>query len=274
MNAVAEVVDNFLEAVTRRNRKPKDADPLYANLQKELRLGWNELAQDLRREWSRAGIANTFEAKRRGPSARQTEALYNRAKRRADKRHAKAIDRNSEKAMTRGAASAMKDVQVGAGFGISFDLDHPDAVDFLRNRGAERVKGISGSSRERIKNLVVRMAEEGASYGEIGRAIDQQVKGWSSRGVGHIVSRGEMIAVTEVGQAYEAGRQAVAKDMIKAGVDMEKSWLTVGDPRVCQICEPAEADGWISYQDQYSNGMDHPLGHPGCRCDESLQAKT
>lgn len=265
-----EAIDRLLEA-GRRARKPKDVDPLYADMEQELRIGWNELAADLKKEWRNPAIKRTFEA-RRGPSKTQLDALYNRANKRADKRHAKALDRNAKKALERGGKSAMKDLQVGSGVTIRFDLEHPDAVRFLKKRGAKRVTDISKTTRTRIKNLVTRLAEEGKSYREIGNEIEGMVKSWSQRGTGAIASRGELIAVTEVGEAYEEGRRIVRDELQRHGLDVKKSWLTVGDDRVCEICEPAETEGWIKGNVAFINGLDGPLGHPGCRCDMMLTA--
>lgn len=260
----------FLEA-SRRARKPADCDPLYAALEREVKRAWREQRADFLREFRK--LRNTFEeARRRGPSQAQINAAWNRAAKRGDQRMARAIDRNDRKAVERGGRSGMKDLQVGPAMGISFDLDHPDAVKWLKQRGVKNVKGISRTSRNRIRSLVVQMAEEGKSYGEIGRAIEDLVDSWAKRGTGAIASRGELIAVTEVGNAYEAGRALVAEDFRKAGLDIDKMWLTAGDERVCTICEPAEADGVIPYQQEFSNGLDMPLGHPGCRCDLSLSA--
>lgn len=273
VDKLTQAIDDLLEAGERRGRKPKDVNPLYKSLERELKAGWNEQAADFKREWNTRGIANTFEAKRRGPSDKQMDALWNRSKRRGDKRHVKAVDRNSRTATERGGKSAMKDLQVGPSYGISFDLDHPDAVKFLKQRAAERVAGVSETSRDRIKRMVVKMAEEGKSYGEIGKSIEQEIKGWGKRGVGAVASRGELIAVTEVGESYEEGRRIVQREFHKAGVKTEKEWMDVGDEQVCgSICLPAVEDGWIPGKDQFSNGLDGPLGHPGCRCDLGLQA--
>lgn len=269
---MVDAIDRFIEAGNRRGRKPRDVNSLYTSLRQELKLGWEDQARAFMREWRTRGIANTFEAKRKGPSDKQMDALWNRAKKKGDARHVKAVDRNSKEAVDRGGKSALKDLQVGSGIEISFDLDHPQAVKFLKKRGAERVAGISNTSRDRIKRLVVDMANSGKSYGEIGRAIEKEIKGWAKRGTGAVTSRGELIAVTEVGESYEEGRRIVRDEFTKAGLKSEKTWMDVADDRVCpDICMPAVEDGWIPSGDQFSNGLDTPLGHPGCRCDLGLQ---
>lgn len=262
---LAETIGNFLEA-SRRNRKASDVDALYSKLETELRRGWREQLEDFKKEWGDSGIRATFEAKRPGPSDKQMDALWNRSKKRGDKRHEKAIDENVKKALPKGAKSAIADL-VKAGFNYSFDLKHPRAVKFLKKYGANRVTGISETSRNRIKRIVVNMAEEGKSYSEIGRAIEAEIEGWTKRGTGAVRTRGELIAVTEVGTAYEEGRQIVMADFHKKGVKTVKEWITADDERVCEICEPAEAEGWIPSNQAFINGMPGPLGHPGCRCD-------
>jgi len=76
-----------------------------------------------------------------------------------------------------------------------------------------------------------------------------------------------MVAVTEIGNALEAGSAITAKELQDAGLVMEKSWLTVGDDRVCsEECELNEAQGWIPLDEPFASGHMHPLAHPACRC--------
>jgi len=74
-------------------------------------------------------------------------------------------------------------------------------------------------------------------------------------------TRAELIAQTEMADAYNEGRDAIARE---AGLD-EKSWETEsGDP--CPICEDNEAEGWIDIDDDFSSGDDAPTAHPNCLC--------
>lgn len=266
---LAEAIDEFVVRLGkkgRRGRKDSDVSGLYTTVEKEFARSWKELAADIKREWKDPAIAHTFEAKRKGPTSAQTDALYNRARERADKRQKKAIDDNAKKAVSRGATSA----QVDVGLNIGWNVRSPAAEKFLKNRGAERVKGISENSRKRIRKLVLQGAEQGKTYKEIGKEIDDLIRSWPRKAAG-IQSRGELIAITEMGEAYEEGRREVQDELEKSGLDVEKSWLTAGDEKLCPVCTSAEADGWISSKEEFSNGESSPLAHAGCRCDLLLQ---
>ena len=82
------------------------------------------------------------------------------------------------------------------------------------------------------------------------------------------VNNGEflLVAVTEVGNAYEAGTAGTIRQLEQTGLAMEKSWLTVGDDRVDDECAGNEAAGWIPATAAFPSGHDRPLAHPACRC--------
>jgi hypothetical protein len=153
------------------------------------------------------------------------------------------------------------------GIGISFSLQNPRALAYLREYGALRVTQINETTRVEMRDLIVRMVEERATYDQVARAISAR---WSEMAVGkpqlHIDSRAHLIAVTEVGNAYEQGNQIVVQDMAGLGLAMEKHWLTVGDDRVSDGCAENEAAGWIPIDEPFPSGDDRPLRFPGCRC--------
>ncbi|MCX6024011.1 MAG: hypothetical protein NTZ05_20225 [Chloroflexi bacterium] len=75
------------------------------------------------------------------------------------------------------------------------------------------------------------------------------------------------IVAHNCGEAYEHGNMLVAQDLAGAGLDMEKSWLIVGDERVDEpVCGGNAAEDWIPLDQAFASGHQHPLGHPGCRC--------
>jgi len=80
----------------------------------------------------------------------------------------------------------------------------------------------------------------------------------------HIDSRAHLIAVQEAGQAFEYGNMVVAQDLRNAGLEMEKSYLTVGDDRVSELCRGNEADGWIPLDQSFSSGAASAPGHVAC----------
>ena len=141
----------------------------------------------------------------------------------------------------------------------SFDLKNPRAVKYIKSRGAENVKGINETTKESLKTLIAKAVEDSKSYTEITALIRQAFADFSSY-------RARLIAVTEIGNGYEAGNRMLIDDVIEGGLAMEKSWLTVGDANVDPECLNNEAQGWIPVDQAFSSGDDQPLAHPNCRC--------
>ena len=82
------------------------------------------------------------------------------------------------------------------------------------------------------------------------------------------------VIVQNCGNAYEAGNRIVAESLGGHGLDMEKSWLTAQDDRVCSDeCQINEAQGWIPMQEPFASGHQQPLAHPSCRCSALYRRK-
>lgn len=179
--------------------------------------------------------------------------------------------------------SGSKAMLAALGYDLSFDLTNPRAVAYLKAHGAELVKKIDETTRADIKHIVEYGIENGWSYSKTAQAIQRQFRGYYDAGSwwnfdaprpqGHIDSRAHLIAVTEAGEAYEAGNYAVIQDLTDGGLEMEKAWSTMKDDRVSQGCRDNEAEGWIPADQEHQSGHMHPLRFPGCRCDELYRAK-
>lgn len=141
----------------------------------------------------------------------------------------------------------------------SFDLKNPRAVKYIKSRGAENVKGINETTKSQLQTLIAKAIEDSKSYTEITKLIRQAFVDFSQY-------RARLIAVTEVGNGYEAGNRMLIDDVIDGGLAMEKSWLTVGDANVDPECADNEAQGWIDVDQLFGSGHDQPLAHPNCRC--------
>jgi SPP1 gp7 family putative phage head morphogenesis protein len=122
-----------------------------------------------------------------------------------------------------------------------------------------RSKQIDATTFDGIRNLLTDGIAEGRSHSALAREIRQRFEGFTR-------DRAELIAVTEIGDAYSQGTLIQAGNLRDAGLDMEKSWLTVGDDRVSDGCADNEAAGWIDIDDDFPSGDDAPLRFPGCRC--------
>ena len=149
----------------------------------------------------------------------------------------------------------------------TFTLDNPAAVGYADDYAALRVTRINEVTRQGIRGLVSEAVADGWSYQQLAGAIRETYAGFTTpKPQQHIRDRAELVAVTEVGNAYEAGTAGTIRQLEQTGLAMEKSWLTVGDDRVDDECAGNEAAGWIPATAAFPSGHDRPLAHPACRC--------
>ncbi len=157
--------------------------------------------------------------------------------------------------------------QLGIDFEKAFRLKNPRAVAYLDVHGAALVTKINEETRSQMKTLLTQAVDEGWSYSRTAKAIRDMFEGFAGlKPQKHIRDRATLVAVTEAGQAYEAGSQIVAKNLADAGIRMEKFWRTSGDERVSDGCKDNQAAGWIAVEEMFPSGNDRPLRFPGCRC--------
>lgn len=190
-----------------------------------------------------------------------------------------AIGRAARSGLSAGAASVVAQLALD----YSFNLKNPRAVVYLEAHGAELVKKISETTRADIQRIVSYALENGWSYNRTAAAIQRQFRDYytgdswwnfdAPRAQLHIDSRAHLIAVTEAGNAYEAGAAIPVDDLQAAGIEMEKYWSSMGDERVSQGCRDNQAQGWIPVDQAHASGHMHPLRFPGCRCDELYRRK-
>lgn len=175
------------------------------------------------------------------------------------------IDGATTTAILRGAKAVIAD----AGLAIAFDLRNPRAEAYLKvNPAAAKVAGINDTTREAMRTLIDRAVASGTSYTALAKQIAERFEEFAAgRPQEHIDSRAHLVAVTEVGEAYCEGNLMGAQELADAGLEMEKSWSTIGDARVSDGCQENEAAGWIPVDDEFPSGHERPLRFPGCRCD-------
>lgn len=143
----------------------------------------------------------------------------------------------------------------------TFDLENPRAVEYTKDYGAELVTKLNEFSKQQLRTILHDGISNGWSYSKIATAFRQKFADFSTR-------RAKLIAVTELGNAYQEGNLIVGKDLSDAGLNIEKAWLTVGDDRVDPNCSANADDGWIDVNASHSSGKERPLDHPSCRCVE------
>ena len=148
-----------------------------------------------------------------------------------------------------------------------FDLKNPRAVRAIRDRAAAAVTEIDATTRDEIARIVTQGMEEGYNYQQVAREIAAKYDEFGAgKPQAHIRNRAELIAVTEAAEAYETGNRLVIDEMTAVGLEMEKSWSTVGDDRVSAGCRGNSQAGWIPVDQAFPSGHQHAPRFPGCRC--------
>ncbi len=144
--------------------------------------------------------------------------------------------------------------------GISFDLKNPRAVAYAQEHAAAIVTKIDEETRRQIHDLVVQGTEEGWSYDRIAKEITARFAQFAEgKPQEHIDSRAHLVAVTEVGNAYEEGNLIAAQGLASAGLEMEKMWETVGDNRVSEGCRENQMAGWIPLDQPFPSGFQYGI---------------
>ncbi len=150
---------------------------------------------------------------------------------------------------------------------MAFNLSNPRAVTYLRQHGAELVTKINQTTKDELRTLIADGEAQGWSYGKMATEIKSKFDGFAGKmPQAHIQDRATLVATTEVGNAYSEGNLIVSQGLEEAGIDQEKSWLTVGDSRVSDLCASNQARGWIPVNQAFPSGHMRPLAHPACRC--------
>jgi hypothetical protein len=174
----------------------------------------------------------------------------------------KPIDDLTARALLSGMLGAVADLSIET----SFTLEHPAAVEFLRDRGAAQVTRIRETTRETLRAILSQAAEEGWGYDKTATAIRRRYRHFGKE-------RARNIAVFELGDAYEHGNVLVAKDLQAGGLEMQKQWLSVGDALVRPEHRSNQAQGWIDLDAAFQSGHDRPPTDPRCRCTLLMRRK-
>lgn len=150
---------------------------------------------------------------------------------------------------------------------FAFDETNPDAVEAIRDHGADLIDGISKTTRDDIRDLV----EEAFTN------PDMDVSDLADE-IENIIDdpdRADKIARTETMQASNDGQLEAWDQAEEAGLltgDEQKEWIATDGERTCDICgdmdgetvdrgEPFNVDG---------DDLNGPPAHPNCRCTVGL----
>ena len=206
-----------------------------------------------------------------------------------------------------GEAAALE-LSTYLGEAIAFSLTNPNAVAFLEQFGAEMVTNVSEATREAIRvalknayelgmtpaeaaksirdsigltkdmmiqknKLIETMLEAGASESEVAAYI----KKWTEK---KIRERATLIMENELVEAGNAGQEMLWDQAAAEGyIDPAKSkriWVTVGDSKVCRLCDPMDGQEAGIYEPWQTDAG--PVNTPNqihvhCRCTEVLRVR-
>lgn len=131
-----------------------------------------------------------------------------------------------------------------------------DAVEqYLRDHSLEKLTGqINKTSVDRLRNALADAYESGEDYTGLVDTIKEEFADFAD-------TRAELIAQTEMNNAYNQGRKQLGLDL---GFN-EKSWSADG-PAPCPECIGNVLEGWIGMDEAFPSGDFEPVAHPGCFC--------
>lgn len=119
---------------------------------------------------------------------------------------------------------------------------------------AELTGTLAETTKQRLRDAITLAVRKNGTADDIVEAIRATVKDFSS-------VQAEMIAQTELNNAYNFGRTELARS---AGFT-EKRWVTEsGNP--CTICILNEAEGYIGMDEPFLSGHQRPTAHASCCC--------
>lgn len=125
----------------------------------------------------------------------------------------------------------------------------------LRNNSLEKLTGgLDQTTLKRIRDAIANTYESGGGYLEVIDAVTAVFDDATE-------IRAQLIAQTELNDAYNAGRSMLAEAL---GFD-EKSWECDG-PTPCPECLGNQLQGWIPFGEEFLSGDMEPTAHPGCFC--------
>jgi len=147
---------------------------------------------------------------------------------------------------------AFQDAGIALSMDLAFDVDNPFVQATLADL-ARLVRGVADTTREEIRALIGRQADEGWSIARLADEI-------RAHGVTASTARAEAIARTETAAAYSRGSLLAYEE---SGVVGAVEWLA--GPDECPECA-ALSGTRAPLGATFADGTPHPPKHPNCRC--------
>jgi hypothetical protein len=138
------------------------------------------------------------------------------------------------------------------GVGDPFSLDMPEVQQVLGDL-ATMVRRVADTTRDEIRTLIGKAADEGWSTEQLAEAILER---------GEIASkeRARLIARSETATAYSKGSLLAYQT---SGVVSGTEWLLGPEP--CAECSPLGSKV-VDLGGEFASGVSHPPLHPACTC--------
>lgn len=137
----------------------------------------------------------------------------------------------------------------------------------------ERVRDITDTTRELLRDAITRGVENGDSIPDIAQSILDMYDQWAGRGDSDIdATRAMRIARTETGMAANRGANEgagmIAED---AGLQLESIWLATADDRTRETHAAIDGER-VPYGEPFSNGLLYP-GDPSGPLEETVNCR-
>ena len=141
-----------------------------------------------------------------------------------------------------------------------FDDEDPDAQAWILDHGAELVTDIDKTTKQDIQAALMKAfdADEDTDVQDL---VDEIADAVGDEDRAMLIARTETMKAASEGQR-NAWRQAVNDDQLDG--DMQREWITVGDNKVCPVCEDLEGETADMDGEYPDPGGEGPPQHPNC----------
>jgi SPP1 gp7 family putative phage head morphogenesis protein len=140
-------------------------------------------------------------------------------------------------------------------FDIDWELANMAAERWARRFGAQLIRGVTDTTRQRVADTVADWTTNNESIGQLAKRLAEP-------GGPFGLNRARTIAVTETTRAYAEGNMAAWRE---SKVIQRRRWNTNVDEAVCPICGPLH-NVVVGLNESYPGGLSEPPAHPNCRC--------
>lgn len=170
--------------------------------------------------------------------------------------------------MLEGEKQFKADMPTSQKYNIAFGIKSKDAVEYARTRAGELITGIDETTKKRVQFLIAEAIDNGDTVADLKKSL---VKHFAFSKY-----RAGLIASTELGGAYLAGKkESYIRTAEYYGLNPangRKQVIVHDDDRICPICAPCidDAEKWIPFDENFSNGLPFAIFHIGCRCNTTF----